>query len=131
MLVIPAIDLKGGKCVRLVEGKLGTERVYSDDPAEQAREFVALGAERIHVVDLDGAFRGHPENDAAILAIVDATDRVAQAVRIPVFASGGVAGLEDIERLRPTAVAGVVVGRALYEGQLNLVEALKVMKQRA
>lgn len=235
MLVIPAIDLKGGRCVRLTEGRLETERVYAEDPAAQARAFLAAGADRIHVVDLDGAFAGRPENQAAIAAItaaagavpvevggglrdlasvervlgagarfailgtllvkdpeafaqicrrfpgqiiagIDArdgrvaidgwavessedalavalragnlgaaaiiftdiardgtgkgvnaaaSDRLARAVGLPVIASGGVSGIDDLVALRGTAVAGVVVGKAIYEGRVDLAEAIR------
>jgi phosphoribosylformimino-5-aminoimidazole carboxamide ribotide isomerase len=236
MLILPAIDLKDGRCVRLVEGRPETATIYGDDPASQARTFIDAGVERIHVVDLDGAFSGRPENGAAIAAIAQAakargvtievgggmrdeasvertldagadfailgtmivkdpdrferiarrwpgrivagidakngevaiegwanvstekalevakraqalgasaivytdiardgtgrgvnaaaTDTIAGAVAIPVFASGGVASIEDVRRLRATRAAGVVIGRALYEGTIDLAEAL-------
>src|SRR5262245_48270689 len=69
MMIIPAIDLRGGRCVRLLEGRADRETVYSDDPVAQARAFVAAGASRIHVVDLDGAFEGSPKNAEVIAAI--------------------------------------------------------------
>ena len=70
MLVIPAIDLRNGKCVRLVEGKLEHETIYSDDPAEMARKWEGLGARFLHLVDLDGAFAGKPQNAKAVAGIV-------------------------------------------------------------
>jgi phosphoribosylformimino-5-aminoimidazole carboxamide ribotide isomerase len=235
-LIIPAIDLKDGRCVRLVEGRPGTETVYAEDPAEQARTFARAGAERIHVVDLDGAFSGRTANMDAIASIaravpsavievggglrdeasvervldagarfailgtmaiaepdrfaricalhagriiagidaregrvaikgwvdvsaVDAldlskrvesmgacaiihtdiardgtgrgvnhaaTDAIANSVSIPVIASGGVASIEDVRALMKTRVRGVVIGRALYEGRVDLSEALSL-----
>lgn len=237
MRVIPAIDLSAGRCVRLVEGRPGTGSTYSDDPAAQARAFVEAGATRIHVVDLDGAFKGVPENQAAIRAIVaavagraeievggglrgeedvarvlalgasfailgtmlvkapdrfralcaahpgrivagidardgrvatdgwleatsvdagelasraasygacaiihtdisrdgtgrgvnvEATRAIARAAPIPVFASGGVDSLDDLRAIAATEIAGVVVGRALYEGRFGLRDALGI-----
>jgi phosphoribosylformimino-5-aminoimidazole carboxamide ribotide isomerase len=239
-LVIPAIDLKGGRCVRLRQGRMEEATVYGDDPAAQARAFEAAGAEWVHVVDLDGAFAGAPRNAGAVTAIVravgakvevgggirdlerirayldagaarvilgsaavrdpdlvakaaaafpgrvavgidamrgrvavqgwaevtdvmapelarrmgaqgacaiiytdidrdgmqsgvniDATREVARAAGVPVFASGGVATLDDIRALLPLAadgVAGVVTGRAVYEGTLDLAEAVRLGK---
>ncbi len=236
MLVIPAIDLKGGRCVRLRQGRMDRATVYGDDPAAMARRWAGLGAPRIHVVDLDGAFAGRPENRGAIRAIcravdvpvqvgggvrdeataarlfadgadyvivgtaavedpglvsrladrfpgrilvgidarggrvavrgwaevtdvaaedlarrlrdagaagfvftdierdgmqtgvnLEATASFARAAGVPVIASGGVATVEDIRRLRtlePAGVIGVITGRALYEGTLDLAEAL-------
>jgi phosphoribosylformimino-5-aminoimidazole carboxamide ribotide isomerase len=233
MIVIPAIDLKDGRCVRLIEGRLGTERVVAQDAVSQARAFEAAGASRLHVVDLDGAFEGAPRNGALISAIVravqipvevggglrdqraidavlasgaayaivgtmavtdpdllgricaanpgriiagidakdgkvatdgwitstplaplevakraeslgvaavittdiardgtgrgvnvDDTETLAQALAIPVIASGGVSSIEDIRALARTEIFGVVVGRAIYDGSLDLREAL-------
>ncbi|MDX9767623.1 MAG: 1-(5-phosphoribosyl)-5-[(5-phosphoribosylamino)methylideneamino]imidazole-4-carboxamide isomerase [Ectothiorhodospiraceae bacterium] len=236
MLVIPAIDLKGGKCVRLRQGRMDDETVFSDDPVAIAGRWVEAGARRLHVVDLDGAVSGQPKNAEIVGAIarafpdlpvqvgggirtdesalayleagvqyviigtkavsaphfvndlclefpghvivgldardgkvaidgwsklshhdvvdlaqhfeadgvaaiiytdisrdgmmqgvnVEATVRLAQSVHIPVIASGGVTTLEDIRRLcavREEGIEGVVVGRALYEGTVDLAEA--------
>lgn len=236
MLVIPAIDLKGGKCVRLRQGRMDDETVFSDDPVAIAGHWVEAGARRLHVVDLDGAVSGQPKNAEIVGAIarafpdlpvqvgggirtdesalayleagvqyviigtkavsaphfvndlclefpghvivgldardgkvaidgwsklshhdvvdlaqhfeadgvaaiiytdisrdgmmqgvnVEATVRLAQSVHIPVIASGGVTTLEDIRRLcavREEGIEGVVVGRALYEGTVDLAEA--------
>ena len=237
MLLIPAIDLKDGRCVRLRQGEMDDATVFSDDPAAMARRWLDAGARRLHLVDLNGAIAGKPRNEAAIRAILDeidgeipvqlgggirdldiierylddglsfviigtaavknpgllhdacgafpgqvivgldakdgkvatdgwskltghdvldlalkfedygvegiiytdigrdgmltgvnieATSRLAQALRIPVFASGGVAGLDDIRGLCGIAadgVEGVILGRALYEGQLDFAEA--------
>lgn len=236
--VIPAIDLKGGRCVRLRQGRMDEATVYGDDPAAWARKFEAAGAQWIHVVDLDGAFAGEPRNRDAVTAIVravkakvevgggirdlerirayldagaarvilgsaavrdpelvakaaaafpgrvavgidavrgkvavqgwaevtdvdaselarrmgaqgasaiiytdidrdgmqsgvnlDATRAVARAAAVPVFASGGVATLDDVRALLPLAadgVAGVITGRAVYEGTLDLAAAIQL-----
>lgn len=240
MILFPAIDLKAGKCVRLKLGRMDAATVYNDDPADQAHLFETQGFEYLHVVDLDGAFAGRPENAAAVRAIrdtvslpiqlgggirdlktigawldlgitriilgtvavrdpelvrqaartwpgrivvgidarggqvavegwaqtstlsavdlarkfedaqvaaiiytdidrdgvlagvnIDATLALADAVSIPVIASGGLAGIDDLHRLlKPHAarIAGVISGRALYDGRLDASEALALIK---
>lgn len=231
--VWPAIDLRGGKCVRLRQGDYTQETVFGDDPAAMARHWVAEGAERLHLVDLDGAKQGRPANLASVAAILAAVDvpcelgggvrdestirelldlglarlvigtlainepewfrrmaalfpgklvlgidarggrvatdgwtktsdmsavelarqladaplaainytdietdgmmtgpnlaamrEMAEAVDIPVIASGGVTSAEDVARLAAVPVAGCIIGRALYEGNLTLPEAI-------
>ncbi|MGB8182468.1 MAG: 1-(5-phosphoribosyl)-5-[(5-phosphoribosylamino)methylideneamino]imidazole-4-carboxamide isomerase [Stellaceae bacterium] len=233
MIVYPAIDLKGGRCVRLVRGEMNSATVFNDDPAAQARSFAAAGAAWIHVVDLDGAFAGKPRNAAAVEAIVkaapmkvqlgggirdaatleawlekgvaravlgtaavknpnlvrdacrrwpsrvalgidarggkvavegwaetsaiaaldlarrfedagaaaiiytdidrdgalqgvnvDATAALARALKTPVIASGGIASLDDLAALKAAAIPGAIVGRALYDGRVDLKSAL-------
>jgi phosphoribosylformimino-5-aminoimidazole carboxamide ribotide isomerase len=241
MILYPAIDLKDGQCVRLLRGDMGSATVFGDDPAAQARAFAAAGCRWLHLVDLNGAFAGHPVNGAAVEAILaaidipaqlgggirdmatierwldrglarvilgtvavrdpalvraaarafpgrvavgidarggrvavagwaeetdlDATDlarrfedagvaalvytdidrdgalqgpnvaataALARAVSIPVIASGGVSALDDLRALAATGViAGVISGRALYEGRLDLREALTLLETRA
>lgn len=239
MLVIPAIDLKDGKCVRLRQGRMDDATVFSDDPVEVAGRWVEAGARRLHVVDLDGAVSGQPRNAGIISEIVahypdlpvqvgggirdddtvqvyleagvqwviigtkavsaphfvndlclefpgriivgldakdgkvaidgwsklsnhdvidmarhfeqdgvaaivytdisrdgmmqglnvESTVRLAQAVHVPVIASGGVTNLEDIQRLcrvSDEGIDGVIIGRALYEGTIDLAEAQKL-----
>ncbi len=93
MLIIPAIDLKGGRCVRLVEGREDSARVYDRDPVEVAREYERAGAKLIHVVDLDGAFPGATsENQKIVRSIIEET-------RIPVEVGGGIRSLEDMDNL--------------------------------
>jgi phosphoribosylformimino-5-aminoimidazole carboxamide ribotide isomerase len=234
LVILPAIDLRGGRCVRLRQGDYAQETIFSDDPAGTARQFVAQGATWLHLVDLDGAKTGKLTNGAAIRAIVeasgvpcqlggglreeadlatafgwgvarliigtkalkdfgwltrmaqaypgklllgldardgkvatdgwldvserdavalakeceelplagiiytdirrdgmmagpnlDALRHMAAATRLPVYASGGVTTLEDVRRLRQLPLAGCIVGRALYEGTLDLREAVK------
>ncbi len=103
MLVLPAIDIKGGKCVRLYRGKADRETVYSDDPETVARRWEREGAEFLHLVDLDGAFRGEPANLDIILRIVS-------LVTIPVQAGGGFRSPESIERALSAGTARVIVG---------------------
>jgi len=239
MIIYPAIDVKGGKCVRLVQGKFDDVTVYSDDPVEMALEFEKIGAEYIHVVDLDGARYGEPRNIAKIsemavnigipvqlgggirtiemieiilckgiqrvilgtsavkqpeivkkavesfgnnLAVaIDAKDgmvaiegwekisdykainfakamedlgaqtiiytdisrdgmltgpnfkameEMAGAVKIDVIASGGVSSISDVKRLKETGVSGVIIGKALYTGDVSLKEAIEVARQK-
>jgi phosphoribosylformimino-5-aminoimidazole carboxamide ribotide isomerase len=105
MLIIPAIDLLGGKVVRLVEGRRDRATVYSDHPADVARGFADAGATRIHVVDLDGAFTytgGRPENRRAVKDII--------ALGLPLQLGGGVRDLATCERLINEGVRQVVIG---------------------
>lgn len=108
MLVIPAIDLKGGRCVRLVQGDMARETVYADDPVAVARSFAAAGAEWIHVVDLDGAVTGAPVNAAAIAAVCGAV-----AARVEV--GGGIRDLTALERMLAAGAGRVVLGTAALE----------------
>ncbi|WP_423207288.1 1-(5-phosphoribosyl)-5-[(5-phosphoribosylamino)methylideneamino]imidazole-4-carboxamide isomerase [Paracoccus yeei] len=238
MILYPAIDLKAGNCVRLLRGDMEAATVFGDDPAAQARAFQDAGAEWLHLVDLNGAFAGHPVNaeavgailaavtvpaqlgggirdmatiegwlerglsrvilgtvavenpslvreaalafpgkiavgidarggrvatrgwaeetdvmavdlarqfeDAGVAAIIytdidrdgamqgpniAATEALARAVTIPVIASGGVSSMQDLLALRETrAIAGAISGRALYDGAINLSEALRALK---
>ncbi len=240
MIVIPAIDLKGGKCVRLKQGRMNEETVFSDKPQEMAANWYEKGAQRLHIVDLDGAVQGKPANrdairdivkavpipvelgggirdmktleayldlglhfvilgtvackdpdlvreacrrfpgkiilgidargnrvavegwteewdmtplhmarqfeDCGISAIIytdiyrdgmrtgpniEATGALARAVKIPVIASGGISGIEDVKNvaaLSHDGVAGMITGRALYDGSLDLEAAIRVAK---
>jgi phosphoribosylformimino-5-aminoimidazole carboxamide ribotide isomerase len=103
MIVIPAIDLKGGRCVRLVQGKASAETVFSDDPVAVAERWEAEGAQRLHVVDLDGAFGGGPSQTALI-------HKIARAVSIPVEVGGGLRTMEHVEAVLETGVRWAIVG---------------------
>lgn len=239
MDVLPAIDLIGGKCVRLVQGEYHRQITYRDDPVEQAREFKAAGSEWLHIVDLDGAKVGKPVNTKSIKAIIDSgvglkvevgggvrdedsirelldigveriiigtravddfgwfsemaekfpnrlvlgldargsklategwlksgelrlvdfaveaahlplaaiiytdiskdgmlcgpnlerTKELVEAVNVDIVAAGGVTAVEDIDRLGEAGVQGAIIGRALYEGNLDLRDAIKAAKQ--
>ena len=243
MIIIPAVDIKNGKCVRLLQGRMDDETIYSDDPEAMAIKWAQLGAQLVHVIDLDGAFAKSPQNigsirkilqsvnvpiqlgggirneetvhmyleigvnrviigteaikkpefikkvckiypeqivvgidarngkvaidgwthttgievielakefeDCGVAAInftdihrdgmqtgpnLDATLRLAEAVSIPVIASGGVSSIEDIKNLLPletAGVVGVIIGKALYSGKLDLKEALDLAGQNA
>ena len=93
MLIIPAIDLKDGHCVRLKQGVMEGATVFSKEPSEMATHWLNQGARRLHLVDLNGAFAGKPRNEAAIRDIVQAIDD-----RIPIQLGGGIRDLDTIER---------------------------------
>ena len=107
MLLIPAIDLKDGQCVRLKQGEMDAVTVFSDDPAAMAREWVKRGARRLHLVDLNGAFAGTPKNEAAIRAILKEIDGA-----IPVQLGGGIRDLDTIERYLDAGIQYVIIGTA-------------------
>lgn len=122
MLMIPAIDLLGGRAVRLVEGKRERATVYSDDPAEVARAFVAAGAARLHVVDLDGAFSARRENIFAVQQIV--------RCGVPVQVGGGVRGLDDCRRLFDEGAAEVVLGTVAVKDPKLIEDAGEALRRR-
>jgi phosphoribosylformimino-5-aminoimidazole carboxamide ribotide isomerase len=107
MLLIPAIDLKNGHCVRLKQGLMEQATVFSESPAEQARHWLKQGARRLHLVDLDGAFAGAPKNRSAITAILE---EVGDA--IPVQLGGGIRDLDTIERGLDAGLSYVIIGTA-------------------
>lgn len=107
MLLIPAIDLKDGQCVRLKQGDMEQSTVFSDDPAAMARHWVELGAQRLHLVDLNGAFAGKPKNEAAIRSILrEVGDEV------DVQLGGGIRDLDTIERYLDAGLRYVIIGTA-------------------
>ena len=116
MLIIPAIDLKAGKCVRLERGQMSTATVYSDDPATTAKRWLLEGAQWLHVVDLDGAFAKQPRNREAIASIV-------QSVDIPVQVGGGVRTLGTLSAYFEMGVQRVVLGTAAHKDPDLLVQA--------
>ncbi|MFO1301692.1 MAG: 1-(5-phosphoribosyl)-5-[(5-phosphoribosylamino)methylideneamino]imidazole-4-carboxamide isomerase [Burkholderiaceae bacterium] len=107
MLLIPAIDLKDGRCVRLKQGDMNAETVFSDDPGAVARHWVEQGARRIHLVDLNGAVAGRPRNETAIRSIVDAVGG-----NVPVQLGGGIRDLDTIERYLDDGISYVIIGTA-------------------
>lgn len=104
MIVIPAIDLREGRCVRLHQGRSDRETVFSEDPVAVARGWKDLGAERLHVVDLDGAFAGEPKQSALVARIV------AAVAPVPVELGGGLRDLRAVESALETGVQWAVVG---------------------
>ena len=116
--VIPAIDLKDGKCVRLRQGRADDSKVYSEDPVGMARHWVAEGARYLHVVDLDGAFQGKPAHTAVIAKIVEAID-------IPVEVGGGLRTDEDIRSLLDVGVDRAILGTRAWAQPGVLAELVK------
>lgn len=107
MLLIPAIDLKDGRCVRLRQGALDDVTVFSDDPAAMAEQWLDQGARRLHLVDLNGAFAGKPVNQKAIASILSVVDE-----DIPVQLGGGIRDLDTIETYLDMGIRYVIVGTA-------------------
>lgn len=103
LAIYPAIDLQGGRCVRLRQGRADDATVYSDDPVATAKRWEAEGATHLHVVDLDGAFRGRPVHAGVI-------GRIAAAVRIPVQTGGGLRTDDDVDRILAAGAARAILG---------------------
>lgn len=117
MLILPAIDLKGGRCVRLLRGEAASEKIYGDDPVAIARSFAAAGAAWLHIVDLDAAFSGSTGNRAMIRKII-------AAVEIPVQIGGGLRGLHQIGAMLDAGARRVVIGTAAVSKPELVEEAL-------
>ncbi len=123
MILYPAIDLKGGACVRLRRGDMDQATVYSDDPAAQARAWQDAGCEWLHVVDLDGAFAGRPVNAGAVAAIL-------AAARVPVQLGGGIRGMAGIEAWIQAGVARVILGSAAVKTPALVHDACRAFPGR-
>ena len=117
MLIIPAIDIRDGKCVRLVKGRLEEETVYSDNPAEMARLWEETGAPMLHLVDLDGAFAGESKNLSVI-------GRIRESVTIPLQLGGGIRTLEAMENILAMGVNRLVLGTAAVQDPELLGQAV-------
>jgi len=101
MLIIPAIDIKGGRCVRLFQGRMEQETVYSDDPVSVAKKWENEGAEMLHLVDLDGAIAGIPKNKEVISSII-------KSIKIPAEVGGGIRNIETVKEYISIGVQKVV-----------------------
>ena len=123
MLILPAIDLRGGNCVRLVKGDFKQETIYSEHPEEVALRWEGEGAEFLHVVDLDGALAGEPQN-------MDAIKRILQAVKIPVEVGGGIRSMESIDRLLSIGVSRVILGSVAVHKEELVQEACSAYGNR-
>ena len=123
MLILPAIDLRGGNCVRLVKGDFKQETIYSEHPEEIALRWEGEGAEFLHVVDLDGALAGEPQNMDAIKCIL-------QAVKIPVEVGGGIRSMESIDRLLSIGVSRVILGSVAVHKEELVQEACSAYGNR-
>lgn len=118
MIILPAIDLKAGRCVRLEQGLMDKDTVYNDNPAAQALTWQEQGGELLHIVDLDGAFAGVPQNREAIRAIVDAID-------IPSELGGGIRDMQTIEAYLELGIDRVILGTVAKENPALVAEACK------
>ncbi|HIJ59556.1 MAG TPA: 1-(5-phosphoribosyl)-5-[(5-phosphoribosylamino)methylideneamino]imidazole-4-carboxamide isomerase [Nitrospirae bacterium] len=123
MLIIPAIDLKDGKCVRLLQGRKEDLTVYGDDPVEMAIKWQSLGASLIHIVDLDGAFTGEQKNIQAIKNIVN-------SVSIPIQLGGGIRDIKRIELLLSLGIERIIIGTSAIENPDMVREASRLYNNR-
>ena len=119
MLIIPAIDLKDGQCVRLRQGEMGDSTVYGNDPVEMAARWVAAGGRRLHLVDLNGAFEGKPVNGEAVTAIAKAYPD------LPIQIGGGIRSLHTIEQYLDAGVNYVIIGTKAVKEPKFVAEACK------
>ena len=118
MLLIPAIDLKDGHCVRLEQGDMSASTSFGDDPAAMARRWLAAGARRLHLVDLNGAFAGKPVNESAVKAIIKAVGN-----EIPIQLGGGIRDLDTIERYLDDGLSYIIIGTAAVKSPGFLKDA--------
>ncbi|GEO97634.1 1-(5-phosphoribosyl)-5-[(5-phosphoribosylamino)methylideneamino]imidazole-4-carboxamide isomerase [Methylobacterium haplocladii] len=118
MILFPAIDLKDGRCVRLIQGDMAQAKVFSDDPAAQAAEFETQGFAWIHVVDLDGAFAGAPQNASAV-------DAILSRVTVPVQLGGGIREMRTLEGWIEKGVSRVIIGTAAVRDPAFVHEAAR------
>ncbi|NLT28488.1 MAG: 1-(5-phosphoribosyl)-5-((5-phosphoribosylamino)methylideneamino)imidazole-4-carboxamide isomerase, partial [Dehalococcoidales bacterium] len=118
MEIIPAIDIRGGKCVRLYQGDYGMETVFSDDPVGMAMNWQSLGAMRLHIVDLDGAASGELKN-------LDIISEIANSVLIPIEVGGGIRDMEAIGKLLKCGVDRVILGTSAVEDPQMVKEACR------
>jgi len=118
VLIIPAIDLKDGRCVRLKQGDMATATVFSEDPVAMAKHWAAQGAKRLHIVDLNGAIAGRPKNEKVIRAVIAAVGE-----QVPIQLGGGIRDLDAIESYLDAGVTYVVIGTAAVKNPGFLSDA--------
>ena len=123
MIVIPAVDLKEGRCVRLSQGRMDQESVYSEHPAEMAKHWESKGAARLHVVDLNGAVMGKPIHRSLI-------KEIAQSLRIPIEVGGGIRDIASIEDYLSSGVRWVILGTAAFQNRSLVEEASRQFPER-
>ncbi|MSU65187.1 MAG: 1-(5-phosphoribosyl)-5-[(5-phosphoribosylamino)methylideneamino]imidazole-4-carboxamide isomerase [Opitutus sp.] len=122
MTIYPAIDIKGGRCVRLLQGRAADETIYAENPADVAEEFRTAGSSWVHVVDLDGAFTGEPKNLAAVQAIV--------ALGMKVQLGGGLRTRATVERVLGFGVSRVVIGTRAAESEAFVGELVQAFGEK-
>jgi phosphoribosylformimino-5-aminoimidazole carboxamide ribotide isomerase len=123
LIVIPAVDLKDGRCVRLSQGRMDQEAVYSEHPAEMAKHWESKGAARLHVVDLNGAVTGKPAHRSLVREI-------SQSVQIPIEVGGGIRDLSTIEDYLSSGVRWVILGTAAFQNRSLIEEACHRFPER-
>lgn len=123
MRIYPAIDIKDGNCVRLLQGRFSDITVYGDNPAEMAKKWESLGGEFIHVVDLDGALKGHGVNAEAI-------KKICQSVNVPVQTGGGIRTMEDIEYKLSCGINRVIIGTSAVKDADFVKRAVDKYKEK-
>jgi phosphoribosylformimino-5-aminoimidazole carboxamide ribotide isomerase len=123
MIIIPAVDIKAGRCVRLLQGRKDSETVFSDDPSAMALRWEEEGAERLHVVDLDGAFEKSPRNMEAIAQLVE-------RVHVPVQLGGGIRSMETISRYLDLGIDQVIIGTEAIKNPQLVEEGCRVFPGR-
>ena len=123
MIVIPAVDLKDGRCVRLSQGRMDQESVYSEHPVEMAKHWGSKGAARLHVVDLNGAVTGKPVHRSLI-------KEISQSVQIPIEVGGGIRDLPTIEDYLSSGVRWVILGTAAFQNRSLIEEACHRFPER-
>jgi phosphoribosylformimino-5-aminoimidazole carboxamide ribotide isomerase len=121
--IIPAIDIRGGRCVRLEQGDYSRETVFGDDPTAAAKRWQAAGARRLHVVDLDGARDGRPRNEDTIRAILAASP-------VPVQVGGGIRDISAVQRYLDAGADRVILGTTAVKDQTTLVNAIVLFRER-
>jgi phosphoribosylformimino-5-aminoimidazole carboxamide ribotide isomerase len=121
--IIPAIDIRGGRCVRLEQGDYARETIFDDDPVAVAKRWQAVGARRLHVVDLDGARDGRPANEEIVRLILDAAS-------VAVQASGGIRDIALIQRYVDAGADRVILGTAAVKDQTTLISAITLFRDR-
>ena len=123
MLIIPAVDIKSGRCVRLLQGREDSETVFGHDPSAMAARWEAEGAQLLHVVDLDGAFKRSPQNIEAVKRIVD-------SVNIPIQLGGGIRNMETVSMFLNLGVRRVIIGTEAIRNPVLVEEACRVFPDR-
>jgi phosphoribosylformimino-5-aminoimidazole carboxamide ribotide isomerase len=123
LIIIPAVDLKEGRCVRLSQGRMDQESVYSEHPVEMAKHWESKGAERLHIVDLNGAVTGKPIHRSLIKEIT-------QSLRIPVEVGGGIREIATIEDYLSSGVRWVILGTAAFQNRSLVEEACRRFPER-
>ncbi|MCT4593892.1 MAG: 1-(5-phosphoribosyl)-5-[(5-phosphoribosylamino)methylideneamino]imidazole-4-carboxamide isomerase [Anaeromicrobium sp.] len=118
MIIFPAIDIKGGKCVRLYQGDFNKMEIVEDNPLRIAKEFEMLGAEFLHMVDLDGALKGESGN-------LEIMGNIVESINIPVQIGGGIRHMSKVERLMDMGVARVILGTSAIRDKEFLIKALE------